>query len=463
MPTLRPYQQEMLAYSLESVKQEINTVICAPTGTGKSVVINALVSQLVDAGNKVLIVTPSCLLVDNLQSYFAAQNILGLEGAYTGAILTGVFISVASRLQAILDWVGDKKLIVIHDEAHHCAAKNWQKIIAAIKTCHIGFSATPLRLDGLPLEGFARCKQFYDISWYIERGYLSPIREYTLESPSEIELVINDLESQYEKFTLSHPNYFSQWAKHGFENGRHKPTIIYGATIAHCEVIAEEYNKAYPGRFAVISNRDSKRRIDQMLRAYKSGEIWGLVNVQLLTEGVDCPSTEIVQLCRATSSVCLLWQMIGRALRPSEGKAIVLDHAGNLQRLGSVLLPVNWEAMFNKAEKETEKERDNTPKPCHVCNMGTIRDGICDFCSYVHKKPKRLPKQTEGNLALYADTLTNRIAAIKKLRSFRQQEVKFRGLIVPGMSDKDFGLVVRELCRFGMSEEILQDLQNLRK
>lgn len=463
---LRGYQKEILKVALESVRDRVSTVLCAPTGTGKSVVIRELMRILIGLNHKVLVVTPSRLLVKNIQKYYPGGDLAALKGGFKGAHLIGVYKSISTRLEAILDWANGSPLVVIHDECHHSAADQWQRVVTTTATAggiQIGFSATPLRLDGKPLSGFSRCKQFYDIPWFIDNGYLAPLNEVSLAAP-DVEKLLNDLEAQYQKFQNLHPSYLDNWKRYGFrEDGTPRPTLIYGTTVEHCEKIRDIYNAEYPDRFQVVSAQDSKTVIDARMRAFERGTLWGLINVQLLTEGVDCPSVEIVQLCRATSSVALLWQQVGRALRVSGHPSTVLDHAGNLHRLGSVLTPVNWAYMFNRSEPAAKGVYEGSTT-CPACGIGEIKGGVCDFCGYINSfKAKRLPKEGDSTMESYQDSILKRVLAIRKIKSFRQREIKLTGLIRRGMSDQDFRLIVSELAVFGMSEDLLESLQSLRE
>ena len=90
-----------------------------------------------------------------------------------------------------------------------------------------------------------------------------------------------------------------------------------------------------------------------------------LVNVDIFSEGFDCPDVEFVQLARPTLSLAKYLQMVGRGLRVAKGKknCVIIDNVGLYRVFGLPSQVWNWNAMFEGKlkvgkKKETPKERD---------------------------------------------------------------------------------------------------------
>ena len=95
------------------------------------------------------------------------------------------------------------------------------------------------------------------------------------------------------------------------------------------------------------------------------GAIQVLVNVDIFSEGFDCPDVEFVQLARPTLSLAKYLQMVGRGLRVAKGKknCLIIDNVGLYRVFGLPSQVWNWNAMFEGKlkvgkKKETPKERD---------------------------------------------------------------------------------------------------------
>jgi DNA repair protein RadD len=98
----------------------------------------------------------------------------------------------------------------------------------------------------------------------------------------------------------------------------------------------------------------------------------------VLTEGFDCPAAEVCILARPTQSLTLHLQMIGRVLRPNDGKdrALIHDHAGNLMRHG---FPDDDRDYSLTVSPKRARELHSCPFCCVV--FGSVRpDGTCPRC-----------------------------------------------------------------------------------
>ena len=97
---------------------------------------------------------------------------------------------------------------------------------------------------------------------------------------------------------------------------------------------------------------------EAILGRLASGETQVVTNCMVLTEGWDMPAVGCCILARPTKQMGLFRQMIGRVLRPAEGKtdAIMLDHSGAVWRHGRPEDPVEWTLdVDRRAENPTQE------------------------------------------------------------------------------------------------------------
>ena len=101
-----------------------------------------------------------------------------------------------------------------------------------------------------------------------------------------------------------------------------------------------------------------------------------LVNVDIFSEGFDCPDVEFVQLARPTLSLAKYLQMVGRGLRVAKGKknCLIIDNVGLYRVFGLPSQVWNWNAMFEGKLKVGKKKE--TPKDREFFLMNKEQDGI---------------------------------------------------------------------------------------
>lgn len=114
-----------------------------------------------------------------------------------------------------------------------------------------------------------------------------------------------------------------------------KQAVIFCINVEHSIAIAEHFKAAGIIAYHLDGNTDSGTRSDVMTQ-FRDKRIQVLTNCALFDEGLDISSLDGVILARPTQSLSRFLQMVGRALRPCEGKdrAIIIDLAGNYERLG---------------------------------------------------------------------------------------------------------------------------------
>ncbi len=266
--------------------------------------------------------------------------------------------SLGRNLSCLDEWLkGEKEIFLIIDEAHHSTAKTYRKVIEYVKekvlnVKLIGLTATPFRTadeeqgllakiyedglqEGKAVHGNIGITYQIGLKELISRRILSkPIFEsyYTDEMYGET-LGLSDWESIHHLDVLPE-EVARQMADSAVRNKlivqtykakekEYGQTIVFAINVLHAIHLSALFNKeGIKSEFIVsdikdavtgvrISREDNERKLEE----YRAGKVKVLVNVNILTEGVDLPQTKTVFLARPTISTILMTQMIGRALR----------------------------------------------------------------------------------------------------------------------------------------------------
>lgn len=234
----------------------------------------------------------------------------------------------------------------ITDEAAHLLKNNkWGRSVSYFPNARgLGVTATPQRLDkkglGAHVDGvFNTMVLGPSTRWGIEHGFLC---NYKIAIPA------SDYEQHLKKASdgsdFSHEAMAEASAKSRivgdavanyikFANG--KQAIYFCTDIGAGKKMEEAFLEAGVLAKLLTSLSTDTERLESMID-YKEKRIQVLLNIDLFDEGLDVPGIEVVGMCRPTMSLSKFLQMIGRGLRPAEGKdyLIVLDHVGNVKRHG---------------------------------------------------------------------------------------------------------------------------------
>ncbi|MDD5870603.1 MAG: DEAD/DEAH box helicase, partial [Bacteroidales bacterium] len=277
---------------------------------------------------------------------------------------------------------------IIIDEAHHAVANSYQKLW---KFCpnskKLGVTATPWRMNN---SGFTQIFDAYipsmTIKEFIQKGWLAAYRYYSIPSNSDIIKSIEsirdfDIEGDYKSSALTQvfdtskirAELYNSYAK----NALGKKGIIYSISREHSEHICSQYRSHNITIENIDSETPAKTR-ERIINAFKSGEIDIIVNVDIFSEGFDCPDIEFIQLARPTKSLVKYIQQVGRGLRKNGNKrCIILDNVGMYSRFGLPDEDRDWESFFygDKTEYNVERPRSYNVKSLNECKYQDLSEG----------------------------------------------------------------------------------------
>ena len=229
-----------------------------------------------------------------------------------------------------------------------------------------------MRLSG---EGFTgTCDELIvspSVKNFINRGYLSAYKYYSVARNSFIQRSINDIkkfnqgdyaESEMER-VCDNDRIRAEVVKTYLEYAKGKKGIVYTINKRHNKHLCDKFIENGVKAVAIDSDTPAAMR-QEYIASFRSGDIDIICNVNLFTEGFDCPDIEFIQLARPTKSLALYLQQVGRGLRISEDKeeTLFLDNVGLYNRFGFPSSRRHWRHHFegryvgNKTEEEVENE-----------------------------------------------------------------------------------------------------------
>ncbi len=378
--------KELYAHQMEALNELITSeghpIFCAPTGGGKTLIAAHYIKSCIKKGEVVFFNVHRQELIR--QSFLEFNN-LGIDCGILSAKATinpysMVQICSVMTLVSRLDAVIRKPSKLIFDEAHHCRASSWEKIIKFFPGCQrVGLTATPGRTDGKGLDCFfSHIIPVPDISWHIEHNYLANFIYYQAQRTVHIEdrKTQKSMDAEAEKRVIIG----DVWEQYCLRNLKGRATIAFCSTINKSkELVAEFEKKGISSAHLDGSSNDDLR--SSVITRFEKGEITLLSNVRLFTEGFNSPNAVGLLDLAPTSSVISKRQRDGRVLRLKDdgSKSIIIDFVENWRYAGGFPdTPISWTLAGSK-----KKNPDVKTKECPSCGgiylFGPI---LCPYCNY---------------------------------------------------------------------------------
>ena len=366
----------------EDMKSRIEKALCLhrsvmaqmPTGTGKTYLLTVVIDSFVRANfkAKVWIVAHRRELVSQIDE--TVRKFHSYSSA-TSSLLSSVKAMSIQWLMKHYDEIEEEPGLIVIDEAHHALAKTYKEMWERFpKAKFLGLTATPCRLNG---KGFTDLFDVLVQSWgvpeFISKGRLATYDFVSIKSDGVTQRLIDSLQKRgadgdYQNkemdMLLNKKPSIERLYRSLEEFGKDRKGIVYAINISHAQKITKLYQEHGVKAIAIDSKTPATER-QQDIEAFKKGDIQVLVNVDIFSEGFDCPDVEFVQLARPTLSLAKYLQMVGRGLRVAKGKknCVIIDNVGLYRVFGLPSQVWNWNAMFEGKlkvgkKKETAKERE---------------------------------------------------------------------------------------------------------
>ena len=369
------YQEDMKERIEKALRLHRSVMAQMPTGTGKTYLLTAVIDSFVSNNpmEKVWIVAHRRELVSQIDE--TVRKFHSYSASNTSSLLSSVKAMSIQWLMRHYDEIEEEPGIIVIDEAHHALAKTYKEMWERFpKAKFLGLTATPCRLNG---KGFTDLFDVLVQSWavpeFISKGRLATYDFVSIKSDGMTQRLIDSLQKRgadgdYQNkemdMLLNKKPSIERLYRSLEEFGKDRKGIVYAINISHAQKITKLYQENGVKAIAIDSKTPDTER-QQDIEAFKKGDIQVLVNVDIFSEGFDCPDVEFVQLARPTLSLAKYLQMVGRGLRVAKGKknCVIIDNVGLYRVFGLPSQVWNWNAMFEGKlkvgkRKETPKERD---------------------------------------------------------------------------------------------------------
>jgi len=397
---LRPYQEIAVNSAIDALDKHGNTVVVAPTGAGKTIMLSALIGKRCQTRRNVLVLQHRDELVNQNMDKFKRINPNILTSIVNAEEKDWNGDAVFSMVQTLsrpnnLDNMKAMDMLVV-DESHHVVADTYTRIINHAKQINdkveiVGFTATPNRGDKKGLrEVFTNCSHQIEISTLIREGFLVSPKTYVIDVGvrSELENVrktVVDFDMDQVARIMNKRAINQRVVSEWLDKANDRKTVVFCSTVAHAEDLCQEFVEEGINAKIVTGNTDKTER-REILEDLSSGDTQVVVNVSVLTEGFDSPPVSCIVLTRPCSYKSTMVQMIGRGLRTIDQNeypdivktdCVVLDFGTSVLTHGSLEEEVNLEG------SQSELQGDAPEKVCPECNS-VVPLGVreCPMCGF---------------------------------------------------------------------------------
>lgn len=343
-----------------------------PTGGGKTVIFSEIVRRYLERHDKKVVVlthrielcrqTSRMLTGFGVKNKIINSNVKDLPDQHEYSCFVAMVETLKNRIndsKLHLDNIG----LVIIDEAHY---NSFRKLLASFKNSFIlGVTATPLSSNiRLPMyQNYNELITGDTIRSLIENGYLAKATTYTYDvGLTSLKVGINGDYTVKSSEELYSTMLMQEKLLHAYtEKSLGKKTLIFNNGINTSLYVYDTFKEAgHPIRHLDNTTGAEERR--DILSWFRKTPDAILTSVGILTTGFDEPTVESIILNRATKSLTLYFQMIGRGSRRLPGKKdfLVIDLGNNAARFGMWDEPVDWQLIFRSPEWYLENLRDDS-------------------------------------------------------------------------------------------------------
>jgi superfamily II DNA or RNA helicase len=398
--------------------------VVAPCGAGKSYLFVELIKR---TRGEALILTHRQELKEQHERLLEE---LGAKNARVAMILTE-----ANRLGQY-----PTPELIVTDEAHLSRSNSWMKVIDYYDTFTVGFTATPVRLDGKPLgDIFDTLIQGVDTRWLIENRRLAPYEYYapTLVDTSGLRTIAGDYVVSDLERLMNERAIYGDVVDNYKRLASGERSICYCVSVKHAQETARAFCDAGIRAEYLSSGTPGKQR-RAIMEDFREGRIEVLCNVNVIAEGLSIDEVSCIILARPTMSTALALQMSMRCMRYMAGKtAKILDVVGQYTRTGLPDDDREWSLDKPlRKRRETDGNGNFYIRCCPECYMTFPTAPICPFCGTEYPLHSReIAAHNEIELQRITAEEAARVTQVKKQARVEQGRAQsFEELVKLGKS-----------------------------
>ena len=349
---------------IENAPHNYHLLYQLPTGGGKTVVFSEITRRYLEKYDKKVVVLTHrielCKQTSKMLKGFDVKNkiINSIVKELPDQDEYSCFVAMVETLKNRLN---DEKLLIdnvgllIIDEAHF---NSFRKLFHAFKnTFFLGVTATPLSSNiKLPMnENYHELIVGNSIGSLIDKGYLAKATTFSYDvGLTSLKIGINGdytVKSSDELYTnmAMQEKLIHAYTAHSFG----KKTLIFNNGIITSLGVLDVFKEAGFKNIKHLDNTNSNEERKDILKWFKETPDAILTSVGILTTGFDEPTVESIILNRATKSLTLYFQMIGRGSRklPNKDEFTIIDLGNNAARFGLWTDKLDWQHIFKYPEQ----------------------------------------------------------------------------------------------------------------
>lgn len=347
---------------IDNCPDNYNLLYQLPTGGGKTVVFSEIVRRYIQRkGKKVLVLTHRielCKQTSTMLNGFGVRNKI-INSKVKELSDDNDYMCFVAMVETLNNRLNEEKLnvdnigLTIIDEAHY---NSFTKLFKYVEDSFVlGVTATPLSSNiKLPMnKNYDKLIVGDSISTLIEKGFLAKANMYTYDvGLSQLQVGINgDYTVKSSEDLYTNMNMQSKLVQAYEDRCKGEKTLIFNNGINTSWYVYQTFKEAgYDVKH--LDNTHSKKERNSILKWFKEKPDAILTSVSILTTGFDEPTVKNIILNRATKSLTLYFQMIGRGSRKLENKDTfnVIDLGNNLARFGPWDANVDWQLIFKNPD-----------------------------------------------------------------------------------------------------------------
>lgn len=374
------YQQgdiDAIFERFENKKTNYHLLYQLPTGGGKTVIFSEIVRRyLTQSSKKVVVLTHRielCKQTSKMLNGFDVRNKI-INSKIKDLPDQNDYSCFVAMVETLKNRINDNKLhldnigLVIIDEAHY---NSFRKLLSSFKNAFIlGVTATPLSSNiKMPMhDNYDELIVGDPIESLIQKGYLAKATTYSYDvGLTSLKVGINGDYTVKSSDDLYSNMAMQEKLLHAYtEKAIGTKTLIFNNGINTSLYVYETFKEAgYAIRH--LDNTSSSEERKEILSWFKKTPDAVLTSVGILTTGFDEPTVKTIILNRATKSLTLYFQMIGRGSRklPNKSDFTVIDLGNNAARFGLWNEPIDWQHIFKSPEYYLENLRDDVDIELH--------------------------------------------------------------------------------------------------
>lgn len=457
---IKLYEHQGVLVNKIDTSLSLRNCIQSATGSGKTIIFSYLANNF--KGRVLILVNRTELLEQTAKNITRTKSLITAKTKTVGKgeVLIGMVETVNNRIKKGIFNLDNIDLIIV-DEIQNL---QFVKVFENYGGRLLGFTATPVTMK---TESYYKCKycdtkhetetnccgkdtQKYTLKvslkrWYgdliqgvkiselIELGYLTPVHNLSCDLPN-LDKLQTDASGEYSKKSqdevfnnlASTENLLANYEEHC----KGKKTMVFNSNItANDEAFKMFKLKGYNVRSYHSKSKENRKEVVEWFRSTPNGI---LMSVGVFTTGFDVDDVEAIIMNKATQSLSLYHQIVGRGGRITDKIYkpffLCIDLGGNLGRFGSWSDDVDWEKIYNnEKEKKTRIRELEDFIICHNCDA-LIESYDCEVCGAIEppkrkatskiviaEQVKEMPPPTPNSILRYAEAKELNINDAKNL------------------------------------------------